>query len=158
MRQANIKPGIIVRYVGNRFHVVFHLAGVFYYLREKLLNYLDSSCQNTTSLRSALQNNLRNNKLLILELQALGIIGKLITGPWMQQLYANQKITNLDSIPYVKTCLQNLYLLRNCPQLIFDMKNDMFGISLDEDSDEVLHSLRNAVLSVSEKESWLKYC
>ena len=32
------------------------------------------------------------------------------------------------------------------------MKNDVFGISLDEDSDEVLHSLRNAVLSVSEKE------
>ena len=131
MRQANIKPGIIVRYVGNRFHVVFHLAGVFYYLREKLLNYLDSACRNTTSLRSALQKDLRNNKLL-LQLQALGIIGKLITGPWMQQLYANQKITNLGSIPYVKTCLQNLYLLRNCPQLVFDMKNDVFGISLDE--------------------------
>ena len=64
-------------------------------------------------------------------------------------VHANQKITNLDSIPYVKTCLQNLYLLRNCPQLVFDMKNEVFGISLDEDSDEVLHSLRNAVLSVS---------
>ena len=34
LRQENIKPGIIVRYVGNRFHVVFHLAGVLYYLRE----------------------------------------------------------------------------------------------------------------------------
>ena len=32
LRQENIKPGIIVRYVGNRFHVVFHLAGVLYYL------------------------------------------------------------------------------------------------------------------------------
>ena len=67
-------------------------------------------------------------------------------------VHANQKITNLDSIPYVKTCLQNLYLLRKWPQLVFDMKNDVLGISLDKDSDEVLHSLRNAVLSVSEKE------
>ena len=31
LRQENIKPGIIVRYVGNLFH---HLAGVLYYLRE----------------------------------------------------------------------------------------------------------------------------
>ena len=46
-RQENIKPGIIVRYVGNRFHVVFHLAGVLYYLREKILIYLDTSCRNT---------------------------------------------------------------------------------------------------------------
>ena len=39
LRQENIKPGIMVCYVGNRFHIVFHLAGVFYYLRDKLLNY-----------------------------------------------------------------------------------------------------------------------
>ena len=32
------------------------------------------------------------------------------------------------------------------------MKNDVFGIPLDEDSDEVLHSLQSAALSVSEKE------
>ena len=37
LRQNNIKPSIIIRYVGNRFHVMFHLAGVLYYLREKLL-------------------------------------------------------------------------------------------------------------------------
>ena len=78
LRQENIKPGIIVRYVGNRFHVVFHLAGVLYYLREKLLIYLDTSCRNTTSLRSALQKGLRNDKSL-LQFQALSIIGKLVT-------------------------------------------------------------------------------
>ena len=61
MTQENIKPGIIAWYVGNRFHVVIHLAGVFYYLQEKLLMYmyLDSACRNTTSLRSALQKDLR---------------------------------------------------------------------------------------------------
>ena len=46
LRQHNIKPSIIIRYVGNRFHVMFHLAGV----REKLLIYLDKSCNNTTTL------------------------------------------------------------------------------------------------------------
>ena len=28
MHQENIKPSVIVRYVGNRFHVLFHLAGI----------------------------------------------------------------------------------------------------------------------------------
>ena len=107
LRQKNIKPGIIVRYVGNRFHVAFHLADVLYYLREKLLIYLDTSCRNTTSLRSALQKDLRNDKSL-LQLQALGIIGKLVTGPWMKQLYGNPGITNLATISYIKTCLQYL--------------------------------------------------
>ena len=45
LRQEKIKPRIIVCYVGNRFHVVFHLAGVLYYLREKHLIYLDTSCR-----------------------------------------------------------------------------------------------------------------
>ena len=54
LRQHNIKPSIIIRYVGNRFHVMFHLAGVLYYLREKLLIYLDKSCNNTTTLRTSL--------------------------------------------------------------------------------------------------------
>ena len=48
--------------------------------------------------------------------------------------------------------MQILYLLKNSPQLVFDMKNDVFGIPLDEDSDEVLHSLRSAALSISEIE------
>ena len=68
LRQENIKPG---DHCVNRFHIVFHLAGVLYYLSDKLLNYLDTSCRNITSLRSALQKDLRNDKLL-LQLQALG--------------------------------------------------------------------------------------
>ena len=37
MRQENIRPDMIVCYVGNRFHVMFHLAAVFFHLKEKLL-------------------------------------------------------------------------------------------------------------------------
>ena len=37
MRQENIRPGMIVHYVGNRFHVMFHLAAAFFHLKEKLL-------------------------------------------------------------------------------------------------------------------------
>ena len=43
LRQQKIKSGIIVQYIGYRFHVVIHLAGVLYYLKDKRMNYLDTS-------------------------------------------------------------------------------------------------------------------
>ena len=154
LRQENIKPGIIVRSVGNRFHVVFHLAGVLYFLRDKLLKYLDTSCRNTTSLRSALQKDLRNDKLL-LQLQALGIVGKLVTGPWMQQLYGNPGITNLDTISYIKTCLQYLKSLMDCPLLVFTTCKDIFGIDLDKESDIIRQCLQSnfSLMNAQEKKS-----
>ena len=53
MRQENITPSVIVRYVGNRFHVLFHLAGILCVLRVKLMLYLENVCHNTTTLRTA---------------------------------------------------------------------------------------------------------
>ena len=52
-------------------------------LRKKLSLYLDTFCHNTTSLPSALQKDIKNDHLF-LQLQALGLIGKLVTGPWMK--------------------------------------------------------------------------
>ena len=34
LRQENIMPGVIVRYVGNRFHVLFYLSGIFFQLKD----------------------------------------------------------------------------------------------------------------------------
>ena len=76
---------------------MFHLAGVIFYLRDKLIVYLETMCRNETTLRLALLNDLKN-KHILLQLQALGLLGKVITGPWMQQLYDNSKITNLENL------------------------------------------------------------
>ena len=105
--------------------------------------YLTEGCRNKTTLRTSLQKVLNNNKLL-LQLRALGIIGKLITGPWMHQLYT---ITNLESIAYIKTCLQNLIQLRETPLIALQSKNDTFGVPLYPESDPVLQELLNATTS-----------
>ena len=36
MWQEDIKPGVILWYVENRFHILFHLAAVLFHLQEKL--------------------------------------------------------------------------------------------------------------------------
>ena len=57
--------------------------------------YLETMCRNETTLHLVLLNDLLKNKHILLQLQALGLLGKVITGSWMQQLYDNSKITNL---------------------------------------------------------------
>ena len=83
--------------------------------------YLENVCNSKTTLRTALIKDLRNNKIL-LQLRALGLIGKLVTGPWMHQLYTNQSITNLESSTFIKTCLQ-FECLKGIPFTSFASKN-----------------------------------
>ena len=132
MRQE-IKPGTIVRYVGNRFHVIFHLAGVFFCLRGKLLHYLKNIC-NRTSLRTALLKDLEHNEVAV-QLRALGLLGKLLTTPWMMLLYSNKaNLTNLEIIPTIKTCLRNLKSLGEQPLPTLRAETDAMDDKLEEDS------------------------
>ena len=56
---------------------------------------------------------------------ALDLMGKLVTGAQMQQLY-NQHLKNLDSILYIRTCLQNLKMLKDTLLLALETRSDMF--------------------------------
>ena len=77
MKMHNIKSKMIVWYVGNRMHVLFHLAGVFYFLRAKPLEYLQKYCNNNTSFKTSLIKDMQNNSIL-LQLKALGLLGKVL--------------------------------------------------------------------------------
>ena len=76
-------------------------------------------------------------------MRALGIIGKMVTGPWMHELYTNACIANLDSINYIQMCLENLNALKESPLMMLQAKTDTFGVALDVDSDAVLNELQN---------------
>ena len=147
MRQENIKPGTIVRYVGNR----LHLAGIFFFLRGKLLHYLKCICNNRTSLRTALKKDLENDAIVV-QLRALGLLGKQLSGPWMQRFYANKDhLTNLEIIPIVKSCIQTLTALGEQPLLTLRAEMDAMGGKLDK-TDTVLTCLQQPLSSGIEEE------
>ena len=125
---------------------MFHLAGVLYYLREKLLIYLDKSCNNTI-IRTSLLKDLN----ILLQLRALGIIGKMVTRPWMHELYTNAGISNLDSVNYTKNVSRKLECIKRVPFDDVQAKTDTFGVSLDVDSDAVLNELENSVTTEQDK-------
>ena len=60
--KENVSPGLIVRYVGNRLHVIFHKAGVFFFLRDLLQLYLDKYSSSPIHLqKSSYKENLRHH-------------------------------------------------------------------------------------------------
>ena len=119
--------------------------------KDKLIVHLETMCRNETTLRLALLNDLKN-KHILLQLQALGLLGKVITGPWMQQFNDNSKITNLEVTPCIKTCLDNLKLLTRSPLLMLEISEDAFGATLDRETDDVMCSLINCECNESEKD------
>ena len=96
MKMHNIKSKMIVWYVGNRMHVLFHLAGVFYFLRAKLLEYLHKYCNNKTSFKTSLIKDMQNNSIL-LQQKALGLLGKVLTGPWMRYCMATSQSMQISA-------------------------------------------------------------
>ena len=58
----------------------------------------------------------------------------------MNELYTNAGISNLDSINYIKMCLENLNTLQ---EYLLQANTDTFGASLDVGSDAVLNELQN---------------
>ena len=105
------------------------------------MDYLKRSCRNNTAFKPALIKDLENNDILV-ELQALGLIGKLVTGPWMTILYSN-KLTNLETVPVLQTCIRNMKLLKDSPGTVLAADRDMFGGMLTVDADPVLQSLKS---------------
>ena len=74
MATNNINTNMMIRYVGNRMHVLFHLAGSIYFIREKLLLYLQKYCNCQTGFRTSLLKDLSSPYIQI-QLKVLGLIG-----------------------------------------------------------------------------------
>ena len=71
-------------------------------MKDKLLNYLQNMCLNNITLRTSLVKDLQYNGILI-QLRVLGLIGKVITGPWMKICYCNNEgKSNLEVVSILK--------------------------------------------------------
>ena len=70
-----------------------------------------------------------------------------MTGPWMKQLYGNPGITNLDTISYIKKCLQYLKSLKDCPLLVLTTCTNRFGQRCLQSNFNLMNALEKASLN-----------
>ena len=88
MIRSGIGIGTLPRYVGNRLHVLFHMAGWIIHHLEGFKVFLKDNC--TVELRKKLLKDLEDEKILVL-LWMLAVLGKTVTGPWMKAFYTDKK-------------------------------------------------------------------
>ena len=70
----------------------------------------------------------------------------------MKHFYASQHMTNIDIVPAIITCMNNLKLLRANPSIALSFKKDAFGTIHDDES--VLKHLQESSFSSVEHETF----
>ena len=150
--------GFIPRYRGNRLHVIFHICGKYFAHHDAFLTYLSSGL-TLGGLRSALLQDF-GNQTAIVEMQVLGLFGKLLTGPWMVQFYtsASSEVHHIDGIRIVQRVLQTVKDQSASPLGVLSTKNDFFGNALDIEVDAILGKLQQQPCDVTLFEEMVKRC
>ena len=126
-RKEGIKMKLFPRYVGNRIHILFHLAGIYIILIDKLLHFLKNFCSPLGGLTSAILQDLENADIKT-NLRCLGLFGKILTSPWMALTYSEEE-SNLALSNKFQTCISNLEHIEREPLYIVDiirMRTDVF--------------------------------
>ena len=88
MDDKKLPRGILPRYRGNRLHILFHICGKLMEYHPIFLKFLSNGNCKCGGLQAALLSDFSNN-VAIMEMQVLGVIGKLFSGPWMKMFYTS---------------------------------------------------------------------
>jgi len=76
-----------------------------------IVRYLSKRCEKKSSLSKAILDDLQNPQIST-HLQALGLWGKLLTGPWMTLVYAaDEKRNHLDMVTWFANSDWKLFLM-----------------------------------------------
>ena len=154
-RTNKLDSKLIMRYVGNRFHVLFELAGNIYFLREHLKRYLNDVCSKGEGYREQMLHDL-SLEVVQSELVVCGLFGKCLTGPWMTCLYRKAGLTNLGSCGPLSYMVLKLKELIACPRLLWDKDFCCFDTPFYSASSELSKSVYESLCNFSPSEAVLR--
>ena len=130
-----IPKGILPRYRGNRLHILYHICGQLHHNYSLFLEFFTKGTVSCGRLQSCIRTDF-TNEIAKMQIQCLGLIGKLLTGPWMSIFYASSSsatIDHIEGIGVVKNVISELKRTRESPQLALTRNSDFFGRPLSED-------------------------
>ena len=154
------------RFVGNRFHIYFLSSGCLYHYRNALISFFTDVFVPQNSVHSCVLNALHIQDMHVTT-RALGIVGKLITGPWMRLLGVETNILGMNK--HFQEALGNITAwTRDASSLIqpnapcafscVDVKRDTVFLSLmertefDGETISLLQTLCKACVEVMERQ------
>ena len=125
-------------FLGNRFNIVFYDAAGVYYLREYMLQYLTGSHGSLNRLLQAVLTDLRTPHLLS-GCKALGIIDKIVTGPFWR--YLQRSSISILQMSDVYTMMKDKFEMWSSNALCVMEDQACLFESVDIDDDKVAMSL-----------------
>ena len=111
LEDNNLRRGMLPRYQGNRLHVIFHVCGILTQHYDLISHFLRHGAVSCGGLKAAILND-SNTSVTKIEMRVLGIIGKMLTGPWMTRLYtcASEQISHTEGTSIVRSVINTINL------------------------------------------------
>ena len=107
----------LARFVGNQFNILFFNAGGVYYLRQHIVEFYDKVFGTPNRLHAAVQADIAEASNAA-ACRALGIIGKMVTGPlWRKLASKTTHISDMDGV-YTALCTKFDLWRDDCQDLL----------------------------------------
>ena len=144
-RDGKLSVSEFPRYRGNRLHILYTLSGQYYCNRISLAKFLDNLSHKR--LAHAISRDFSQDEALE-QLCLLGIVGKLLTGPWLKEFYNDVTPSrgHYGAVEIIKGVISKLKYTIDQPSDILVQTHDYFGTQLP-DNDLVLNDLREIIPS-----------
>ena len=124
--------------MGNRFHIYFLSSGCLYHYRNALISFFIDVFLPLNAVHSCILNALHLQDMQV-TMRALGILGKLITGPWMRLLGVDTTILGMNK--HFQAALGNITAWSNDASSLIRPNAPCAFSCVDVKRDTVLHSL-----------------
>ncbi|XP_070181627.1 uncharacterized protein [Littorina saxatilis] len=157
LEDHSLPKGLLPRYRGNRLHILFHTCGVLVQHYDLIRDFLATGVVSCGGLRDSLFHDF-TSETGILELCALGLFGKLLTGPWMTKFYAGPEkgLHYLAGVDVVRSVHNTIAQSAMDPLSLLDRQTDFFGGDISKDP--VLHSIAAFTPRTDEMRDMLTLC
>ena len=142
LKEKNINR-TLPRWVGNRFNILFYSAAILFFIGNTIVDFFCRVQKPTNDLQRAFVNgwNLAENQL---HLRCLGIVGCVVTRPWMELASQTQNIMDMNK--HYANALKTLTEWKSSPTQMILQKRTVFGSDLLQD--DVWHSLTSGLQTI----------
>ena len=126
----NLPQSLILRYRGNRLHVLFKLAATYITHYTDMKTYLTTRCLHKSDLVTSLIKDYTDDPTTMLQLKVLAIIVKILSGPWFKRFYRTdeRQVHHLDAFAAIKECYSRIEAIASKDIILLaDITHDLFG-------------------------------
>ena len=135
-------------------HILFHICGKLIEHHSTFLNFFKDGTVSCGGLQASIRQDFEH-PIAVIEMQVLGLLGKLLTGPWMQVFYtsAESELDHIKWISVIKNVMTTLKVAVKDPCHIITRDTDFFGRLLSKNDD----TLRKLQAEPSNKKQFTKW-